>query len=300
MGLVGLVFASILQLCPAFSVIPTTRFLGSNALRPAGFDVNDMPWRCLFSKSYAQLGCEGLGRSRGPALWLQMQFRGSSRGGGRRGGRGGGRGRGRGKLGFDRRNDRRGDGGMSTDYVRGGVDPIAELDDRLDRFVENEMLDGLNWGPGFDARGRQDGAPFDAAFVPRGLGRNNFYDEDLQPGKVQRGRVSCSFRFLGFPCLLRPESVDPLSRKLRLCLAAKVPDMKVMHSMTADAPGFTHHFRRRGPHFDLGDCCRGATCSPKAPSPDSLQATCSPHPPSRRYRGRRGRGCCGKRHRDKY
>ena len=109
----------------------------------------------------------------------------------RRGGwRGGGRGRGssrderRGgagniRYGFDERSRREGrssdGGGMSTDYVKGRLsDPIAVLDERLDRFVRAEM--GADLSVGTDWR-------------PKGLGRRHFDDEDLHPGKVQRGRM---------------------------------------------------------------------------------------------------------------
>ena len=105
-------------------------------------------------------------------------------------GRGGGRGRGssrderRGgagniRYGFDERSRREGrssdGGGMSTDYVKGRLsDPIAVLDERLDRFVRAEM--GADLSVGTDWR-------------PKGLGRRHFDEEDLYPGKVQRGRM---------------------------------------------------------------------------------------------------------------
>ena len=132
------------------------------------------------------------GAGRAPLLQLHMQERfrpRGARGAGPRRGRGGnerrgGRG-GRGRGGRDTFGDGDG-GGMSTDYVRGGA--TAALDDRMDRFLQKELGDGMDWNLGSSGRGRGRGA-FGGVFTPRGLGRRNFQDDDEYQGKVQRGRV---------------------------------------------------------------------------------------------------------------
>ena len=138
-----------------------------------------------------------------PALGLHMQdrFPRGYRGGQQRRGRGRGRSNNRGGFGNGGR-DGRGDGdggGMSTDYVRGGMpDSTAFLDEKLDRFLQSELDNDKDWNTDFRDRGVQrDREKF--VFVPRGLGRSNFFDDDTYPGKVQRGRVRIATLHLSSP-----------------------------------------------------------------------------------------------------
>lgn len=54
--------------------------------------------------------------------------------------------------------------------------------------MQNEMDRGMDWTPSFDNKRGSRGARFDRPFVPQGLGRSKFYEEEYG-SKVQRGRI---------------------------------------------------------------------------------------------------------------
>lgn len=169
-ALLAIVIASALQISSAYQGVVFTRRIANN-VHTSQLDSCAQRWKS--------------GRAV-PVLQLAMQERFPSvyRGGQQR--------RGRGRGGFNSggggsSSANRGDGGMSTDYVRGGI-AAPTVDERLDRFVQNEISGG-DRSAGFDTRAIHDRDRFRGGFTPRGLGRSKFFDDDMYPGKVQRGRV---------------------------------------------------------------------------------------------------------------
>ncbi len=179
---------------PAFAGPPCAR--GAETAGPLGAVVDAACRMRMPLQGTMPLG-RSAGAGRAPLLQLNMQERfrpRGARGAGPRRGRGGTERRGglggRGRGGRDTFGDSDG-GGMSTDY------------DRLDRFLQKELGDGMDWNLDSSGGGRGRGA-FGGVFTPRGLGRRNFQDDDEYQGKVQRGRVCARTNVMPDMSLLQP------------------------------------------------------------------------------------------------